>query len=89
MISEMMLRKAIRALNGQLDDECLEPLMGQEDCEGDFAYFAQRVGRGLPPTVEQVNAVANVAAALFTLANSHFYNDDDCEREFKKLGFFR
>lgn len=67
MFSKAFILKLLGTAASLLPDNCLEPHIGQEDGNGDFDYFAQKIGRNLPPTEQQANAVSLVSSILDTL----------------------
>ena len=70
MFSERFILKLLSAASALLSDNCLEPHIGQEDGNGDFDYFAQKIGRKEPPTERQAQSLSIVSGILEDVVGS-------------------
>lgn len=73
MLSENFKKELYTIMDCQLNDNLLEPIMGQEKEEcPDLEYFGQKQA----PTKEQVNAIEVTASIISYLCNEHLYTDE-------------
>ena len=87
MFSERFILKLLSAASALLSDNCLEPHIGQEDGNGDFDFFAQKIGRKEPPTERQAQSLSIVSGILDDVCgslNGNAMTEEECKGYLRK-----